>query len=48
MGASLVYDSLRIWVENEFYDSNHGNQTEASIATFDLDGFDWTTLGPLL
>lgn len=46
MGASLVHDSLRIWVENEYYDNSQHNHADASLATLDLDGFDWTALGP--
>ncbi|KAK5950063.1 Regulatory protein leu3 [Knufia fluminis] len=48
MGTSIVYDSLRIWVENRFYSSTHAGQAGATMDSFDLDGIDWYSLDPIL
>ena len=48
MGASIVYDSLRIYVENSFYGDAHEDQAEDPIQALDLDGTDWYSLDPLL
>ncbi|KAH8817145.1 hypothetical protein F5884DRAFT_243948 [Xylogone sp. PMI_703] len=44
MEASVFYDLLRIWVENNFARTK---PTEQETQNFDLDGFDWTSFGIL-
>jgi hypothetical protein len=41
MGVSILYDLLRIHVENH----HHSGESSEEAQTLDLDGFDWNTLG---